>query len=102
MEKEYNRRPQEVLEELGSCPTGLTAAEAAERLAKHGPNKLKEAEKPSLMQRFLSQLKDPMLLILLAAAAVYAVLILAVGAVTRQDAALLPKGEKLAEKLHLR
>ena len=73
MEKEYNRSPQEVLEELGSCPTGLTAAEAAERLAKHGPNKLKEAEKPSLLQRFLTQLKDPMLLILMAAAAVSAV-----------------------------
>ena len=55
MEKEYNRSPQEVLEELGSCPTGLTEAEAAERLAKHGPNKLKEAEKPSLLQRFLTQ-----------------------------------------------
>ena len=73
MEKEYNRSPQEVLEELGSCPTGLTEAEAAERLAKHGPNKLKEAEKPSLLQRFLAQLKDPMLLILIAAAAVSAV-----------------------------
>ena len=73
MEKEYNRSPQEVLEKLGSCPTGLTAAEAAERLAKHGPNKLKEAEKPSLLQRFLTQLKDPMLLILMAAAAVSAV-----------------------------
>ena len=73
MEKEYNRSPQEVLEEFGSCPTGLTEAEAAERLAKHGPNKLKEAEKPSLLQRFLAQLKDPMLLILMAAAAVSAV-----------------------------
>ena len=73
MEKEYNRSPQEVLEELGSCPTGLTEAEAAERLAKHGPNKLKEAEKPSLLQRFLTQLKAPMLLILMAAAAVSAV-----------------------------
>ena len=73
MEKEYNRSPQEVLEELGSCPTGLTDAEAAERLAKHGPNKLKEAEKPSVFQRFLTQLKDPMLLILIAAAAVSAV-----------------------------
>ena len=52
---------------------GLTEAEAAERLAKHGPNKLKEAEKPSLLQRFLAQLKDPMLLILMAAAAVSAV-----------------------------
>jgi sulfate adenylyltransferase subunit 2 len=73
MEKEYNRSPQEVLEELGSCPTGLTEAEAAERLAKHGPNKLKEAEKPSLLQRFLAQLKDPMLLMLMAAAAISAV-----------------------------
>ena len=36
MEKEYNRSPQEVLEELGSCPTGLTEAEAAERLALKG------------------------------------------------------------------
>ncbi len=73
MEKEYSRSPQEVLEALGSSPAGLTEEEAARRLEKHGPNKLKEAEKPSLLQRFLAQLKDPMLLILLAAAAVSAV-----------------------------
>ena len=73
MNNDYNRSPQEVLEELGSCPTGLTEQQAAERLAKYGPNKLKEAEKPTLLQRFLTQLKDPMLLILLAAAAVSAV-----------------------------
>ena len=73
MKNEYNRSPAEVLEDLGTCQTGLTGEEAAQRLAKYGPNKLKEAEKPSLMQRFLSQLKDPMLLILLAAAAVSAV-----------------------------
>ncbi len=73
MEKEYNRSPQEVLEELGSCPSRSDSSKAAERLAKHGPNKLKEAEKPSLLQRFLTQLKDPMLLILMAAAAVSAV-----------------------------
>ena len=73
MDKEYSRSPQEVLDALGSSPTGLTEEQAAERLAKHGPNKLKEAEKPSVLQRFLAQLKDPMLLILLAAAAVSAV-----------------------------
>ena len=73
MKNEYNRSPAEVLEDLGTCQTGLTEEEAAQRLTKYGPNKLKEAEKPSLMQRFLSQLKDPMLLILLAAAAVSAV-----------------------------
>ena len=46
MVNDYNRSPQEVLEELHTSPLGLTAAEAAARLAAHGPNKLKEAEKP--------------------------------------------------------
>lgn len=43
MVNDYNRSPQEVLEELHTSPLGLTAAEAAARLAAHGPNKLKEA-----------------------------------------------------------
>ena len=73
MDREYTHSPQEVLASLQSCPTGLTEEQAAERLRQHGPNKLKEAEKPSVFQRFLAQLKDPMLLILLAAAAVSAV-----------------------------
>ena len=73
MVNDYKRSPQEVLEELHTSPLGLTAAEAAARLAAHGPNKLKEAEKPSLLRRFLAQLKDPMLLMLMAAAAISAV-----------------------------
>ena len=73
MDKDYNRSPQEVLDELHTSAQGLTPEEAEARLAKHGPNKLKEAEKPSVFQRFLTQLKDPMLLILMAAAAVSAV-----------------------------
>ena len=73
MDKAYLHSAREVMESLGSADTGLSEAEAAGRLEKYGPNKLKEAEKPSLLQRFLAQLKDPMLLILLAAAAVSAV-----------------------------
>ena len=73
MDKDYNRSPQEVLDELHTSAQGLTPEEAEARLAKYGPNKLKEAEKPSVFQRFLTQLKDPMLLILIAAAAVSAV-----------------------------
>ena len=73
MDREYTHSPQEVLDALGTCPSGLTEEQAAERLEKHGPNKLREAEKPSLLQRFFAQLKDPMLLILMAAAAVSAV-----------------------------
>ena len=52
MDREYTHSPQEVLASLQSCPTGLTEEQAAERLRQHGPNKLKEAEKPSVFQRF--------------------------------------------------
>ena len=72
MKKTYTQSAEEVLQSLGVGPEGLTSAQAQERLAKYGPNKLKEAEKPSLLQRFLAQLKDPMLIILLIAAAVSA------------------------------
>ena len=73
MKKTYTQSAQEVLRDLGVGAEGLTTAQAQERLAKYGPNKLKEAEKPTLLQRFLAQLKDPMLIILMIAAAVSAV-----------------------------
>ena len=53
---------------------GLTPAQAEERIANCGPNKLKEPKKKSNFQRFLEQFKDVMILILLAAAAVSFVL----------------------------
>ncbi len=70
MKKGYNQSVAEVLADLGVGTEGLTTAQARERLAQYGPNKLKEGEKPTLLQRFLAQLKDPMLIILLIAAAV--------------------------------
>ena len=72
MKESYVQSPEEVLQELGVTESGLTTAESQERLAKYGPNKLKEAEKTTLLQRFLTQLKDPMLIILLIAAGVSA------------------------------
>ena len=72
MQKTYTLSTQEVLKNLGVTTEGLSSGEAAKRLEKYGPNKLKEAEKPSLIQRFLAQLKDPMLIILMIAAAVSA------------------------------
>ena len=72
MKKTYTQSADEVLRDLGVGAEGLTTAQAEERLAKYGPNKLKEAEKPTLLQRFIEQLKDPMLIILMAAAAVSA------------------------------
>jgi len=72
MKKNYTQTAEEVLRELGVGAEGLTTAQAEERLAKYGPNKLKEAPKPTLLQRFLAQLKDPMLIILMIAAVVSA------------------------------
>ena len=71
-EKEYTLSVQQTLERQQTTEEGLTTQQAQERREKYGPNKLKEAPKPTLMQRFLAQLKDPMLIILIAAAAVSA------------------------------
>ena len=73
MHKEYAQTADQVLSDLQSGPEGLSAAQAEGRLAEYGPNRLREAPKATLLQRFLQQLKDPMLLILMAAAAVSAV-----------------------------
>ena len=72
MKKTYTQSVDEVLHDLGVSADGLTTAQAKERLETYGPNKLKEAPKPTLLQRFLAQLKDPMLIILLIAAGVSA------------------------------
>jgi len=71
--KFYNQTLSEVYSHLNSCENGLTTQQAQEILKKNGPNKLDEAEKITLIQRFIAQLKDPMIIILLVAAAVSAV-----------------------------
>lgn len=59
----------EVIEQLKVVPAqGLTAAEAAERLARHGPNQLAEEKKRSMLSAFIDQFRDPLVIILLVAA----------------------------------
>ncbi len=70
---EYTLSAQDALKQTQSTPEGLSSEEAKKRLDQYGPNRLKEAPKPTLLQRFLEQLKDPMLIILMVAAAVSAV-----------------------------
>lgn len=70
MLKFYCEEAGRALAELKSTPDGLTDAEAARRLAEKGPNKLAEGKKVTTLQRFLQQLSDPMIIILLVAAAV--------------------------------
>ena len=65
----FTKTPAETLAELGSDQTkGLTARQAEERLATYGPNALEGGKKESLIVRFLKQLKDPMIIVLLVAA----------------------------------
>ncbi len=71
--KSYELSAEDVLREQQSEPGGLTGQEAGKRLEQYGPNKLKEARKATLLERFIDQLKDPMLIILMCAAAVSAV-----------------------------
>lgn len=65
----YLESAEDVLSKADSSEKGLHAAEASARLTKYGPNKLIEAKKRSSIARFFDQMKDPMILILLAAAA---------------------------------
>jgi len=68
--KFYCEESKAVLESLNATENGLSTKEAEERIAKYGPNKLKEAEKVSLIKRILGQLSDPMTIILLVAAVI--------------------------------
>jgi len=72
MQKTYTQSREEVLRNLGVDANGLNSQQVQSRREKYGLNKLKEGKKPSLIQRFLTQLKDPMLIILMIAAAVSA------------------------------
>ena len=64
----YSNEKEEVLLHFKSGEEGLSSEEAAKRLEETGRNRLKEGEKITIMQRFLAQMKDPMILILVAAA----------------------------------
>lgn len=71
--KEYLKTKDDVLAEVKSGQSGLSSAEASTRLEQNGKNKLTEGKKDSLIKRFLSQLADPMIIILIVAAVISAV-----------------------------
>ncbi len=67
----HSLSPEEVVARLESdSRAGLSAEEAAARLAQAGPNALAEGHRRSLLMMFLGQFADFMILVLLAAAAV--------------------------------
>ncbi len=58
-----------VLAAFESAPNGLSAGEAAKRLAEHGPNRLPQAKPRHILIRFLLQFHNLLIYVLLAAAA---------------------------------
>jgi len=57
-----------VLDTLKTQKEGLSSEEAQRRLTENGKNRLEEAKKISMFRRFLLQLADPMIIVLLVAA----------------------------------
>ncbi|WP_066835631.1 cation-translocating P-type ATPase [Rufibacter ruber] len=70
----YQRPAQEVLQEFNSSAQGLSGEEAQQRLQANGYNELNEAERDSVFKLILETFKDPMVIVLLLAAAVQLVL----------------------------
>ncbi len=66
----YLETKETTLKTLQTNESGLTEAEAGKRLSENGRNELTRAKKKSLLRRFAEQLANPMVLVLIAAAAV--------------------------------
>ena len=66
----YLQSVEDVFKEVQSSPSGLSSQEAASRLEKYGANALQEGKKKSLLEKFVDQFKDFMILVLLVAAVV--------------------------------
>ena len=66
----YLQSIEDVFKEVQSSPSGLSSQEAASRLEKYGANTLQEGKKKSLLEKFVDQFKDFMILVLLVAAVV--------------------------------
>ncbi|MBQ6274956.1 MAG: HAD-IC family P-type ATPase, partial [Oscillospiraceae bacterium] len=72
--KYYLEEKESLFQAFNTSENGLSSAEVAQRQTKDGLNKLRAAKGKSLVRRFLEQLADPMILILLAAALISGIL----------------------------
>ena len=72
--KYYLTDKEDVVSALESSATqGLGSGEAEKRLERDGKNKLAEGKKITILQRIISQILDPMVLVLIGAAIVSAI-----------------------------
>lgn len=70
LDNAYKYTVEETFEKVGSSVNGLEVTEAENRHIEFGPNKLTEAKRKTLFSRFIEQMKNVMIIILLIAAVV--------------------------------
>ena len=70
----HTKNARTILESFETGPDGLSREEAAERLVRHGPNRLPEATTRSPLVRFLYQFHNVLIYVLIVASAVTAML----------------------------
>ena len=62
-----------LLARLETSANGLNANEVERRLAQYGPNQIEQQRGPSLLKAYLARLRNPLILVLIAAAAISAI-----------------------------
>ena len=72
--KPWAQTAPDVLRALDSGRGGLSSAEAVERVARHGPNRLPEPPRPSVVLRLARQFNNLLIIVLIVAAAITALL----------------------------
>lgn len=82
MKQDFNLPLDGIYKKYNTTEQGLTQEEASERLRRNGKNALAEGKPKTWMQRFFSQMKDLMIIVLLVAAGVSAVLSIVQGEYT--------------------
>lgn len=66
----YKQTKEEVLQSVNSTKEGITSTEVDKRLGTYGFNEIQDKEKVSIFTLFLESFKDPMVIVLLAAAGI--------------------------------
>ncbi len=72
--KFYLESAQQAIEKTNSSIDGIDPATVDERVVKYGKNKLDEGKKVTIFKRFIDQILDPMILVLIGAAVVSAII----------------------------
>lgn len=88
----HSKSVDELYSELNTSKEGLTSEEAKTRLLRDGKNELDEGKKKTIAQRFFSQFKDVMIIVLIVAAVLSSVLAIIQGRSTGEYTDLIDAG----------